>query len=286
MELFSEITYYSATAKRVREQTPNLTAQRFTISADAAFNPFAEEELVRSYRPIDTGPRNVEVDDTSYRLLAGIKGDWKDWYWESAAFYTKAKTEDRANRVQASAFQAAVNSTDPSQAYNIFTDGDLNSLNAGDSTLNPQSVIDQFMVNVTRDSETSLASIDFKVSNNEIWSAPAGGVGVALGLEFRHETYEDDRDDLLDGSFPFIDQNTGVELSGSDVLGSSPTPDSKASRNVSSAFVEFIVPLLDNGSQYAEIQIAARYESFSDVGDALKPKVAVYFNRDQSIVSL
>jgi iron complex outermembrane receptor protein len=277
IELFSEVTYYSATAKRTREQTPNLTAQRFTIAQNAVFNPFAEEVLVRSYRPIDTGPRNVEVDDTSYRILAGLKGDWKDWYWETAAFYTLAKTEDQANRVQASAFQAAVNNTNASQAYNIFTGGDINSPNAGDSSLNSQSVIDQFMVNVSRDSETSLASVDFKVSNSELWSMPAGDIGIAMGLEFRHETYEDDRDQLLDGSNPFVDQNTGVELSGSDVLGSSPTPDSKASRDISSAFVELIVPLLDSGSQYAEIQIAARYENFSDVGDALKPKVAIFY---------
>jgi iron complex outermembrane receptor protein len=276
-ELFSEITYYSATAKRVREQTPNLTAQRFTISADAFYNPFGEEVLVRSYRPIDTGPRNVEVDDTSYRILAGIRGDWGDWYWESAAFYTAAKTEDMANRVQASAFQAAVNNTDASQAYNIFTGGDVSNPNVGDSTLNSASVINQFMVNVSRDSETSLASVDFKVSNSEIWSAPAGDVGIAMGLEFRHETYEDDRDDLLDGSTPFVDQNTGVELSGSDTLGSSPTPDSKASRDISSAYVEMIVPLIDSGSQYAEVQLAARYENFSDVGDALKPKIAFFY---------
>ena len=277
MELFSEVTYYSATAKRVREQTPNLTAQRFTIAENAAFNPFNEQVLVRSYRAIDTGPRNVEVDDTSYRVLAGIKGDWGNWDWETAAFYTAAKTEDQANRIQASAFQLAINNTDANLAYNIFTGGDISSPNAGDSTLNPQSVIDQFMVNVSRDSETSLASVDFKVSNSEIWSAPAGDVGVALGIEFRRETYEDDRDDLLDGSHPFIDQNTGIELSGSDVLGSSPTPDSKASRNISSAFVEFIVPLLDTDSQYAEIQLAARYENFSDVGDALKPKIALFW---------
>ncbi len=277
MEFFSEVTYYSATAKRVREQTPNLTAQRFTIADNAAFNPFGEQVLVRSYRPLDAGPRNVEVDDTSYRILAGLKGDIDDWYWETAAFYTKAKTEDRANRVQASAFQAAVNNTDAGQAYNIFTGGDISNPNVGDSTLNSSSVIDQFMVNVSRDSETSLASIDFKMSNSEIFSVPAGDAGIAVGIEYRRETYEDDRDDLLDGSNPFIDQNTGVELSGSDVLGSSPTPDSKASRNISSAFVELIIPLLDSGSQYAEIQLAARYENFSDVGDALKPKVAIFY---------
>ncbi len=277
LEFFSEVTYYKAQANRTREQTHNLTAQRFRISEDAAFNPFGEEVLLRSYRAIDTGPRNIEVDDSSYRILGGLKGVWGNWDWETAAFYTEAETNDRANRIQASKFQAAINSTDPELAYNIFTGGDLNSHNAGDSTLNSAAVIDQFMVNVARDSKTSLASVDFKMTNGELYSLDAGDVGIAVGVEFRRETFEDDRDPLLDGSNPFVDAITGAELSGSDVLGSSPTPDSKASRNVSSAFVELIVPLVDAGDQYVEMQVAARYEDFSDVGDALKPKVAIFW---------
>ena len=277
LSFFSELTYYSATAKRKREQTHNLTAQRFNISANAAFNPFGEQVQLRRYRAIDSGVRHVKVDDTSYRVLGGLKGDFGSWDWESAAFYTAAKTNDQANRIQASAFQAAINNTDPALAYNIFTGGDVNNPNVGDSTLNPQSVIDQFMVNVSRDSKTSLASIDFKLNNSELWSLPAGDVGIALGVEYRRETFEDIRDKLLDGSHPFIDQISGVKLSGSDVLGSSPTPDSNASRNVSSVYAEFLVPLIDTNSQYAELQIAARYEHFSDVGSALKPKVALFW---------
>lgn len=277
LEFFSEAIYYSAKAERTREQTHNLSAQRFRIAADAAYNPFGEEVLLRSYRAVDTGPRNVEVDDTSYRILGGFRGTWNDWDWETAAFYTAAETNDEANRIQASKFQAAINSTDPALAYNIFTGGDINNPNSGDTSLNPQSVIDQFMTQVSRDSKTSLASIDFKVSNGEIFETSAGSVGVAMGVEFRRETFEDDRDDLLDGSMPFVDAITGVELSGSDVLGSSPTPDSKADRNVTSAYAEFIVPVLDMGSHYVELQLAARYEHFSDVGDALKPKIAVFY---------
>ncbi|WP_353518387.1 TonB-dependent receptor [Thalassotalea sp. SU-HH00458] len=277
LDFFSEVTYYNAKAERTREQTHNLTAQRFRISADAAHNPFGEEVLLRSYRAIDTGPRNVEVDDTSYRVLGGLKGAYNDWDWESAAFYTAAETNDSANRIQASKFQASINSTDPTLAYNIFTGGDVNNPNSGDSTLNPQSVIDQFMVNVNRDSKTSLASVDFKVSNGALWTLPAGDVGIAMGVEFRRETFEDDRDPLLDGSNPFVDAITGAELSGSDVLGSSPTPDSKASRNVTSAYAEFLVPLIDSDSHYVELQVAGRYENFSDVGSAVKPKVALFW---------
>lgn len=279
MELFAEAIYYEANAERTREQTPNLTSQRFTVAADAAFNPFGEEVLVRSYRPLDAGPRNIEVDDTSYRALLGLKGEWNDWYWETAAFYSAAETNDKANRVNAILFQEAINSTDPSTAYNIFTGGDVNNPNEGDSTLNPQSVIDSFITTVRRDSETELASIDFKASNEALFSLPAGDVGIAFGLEYRHEGFEDDRDPLLDGSSPFTNLVTGATRNdASSVLGSSPTPDSKGSRNVASAFVEFIAPLIDSDSQYLEMQLAARYEDFSDVGGSgLKPKVALFW---------
>ncbi|TQV87174.1 TonB-dependent receptor domain-containing protein [Aliikangiella coralliicola] len=277
-EFFAEAIFYNATANRIREQTHNLTAQRFQIAANAAFNPFGEQVSLRRYRPVDTGLRDIEVEDTSFRILGGMSGSWGEWDWESAIFHTEAETNDLArNRIRASAFQAAVNSTDPNVAYNIFNGADINNPNTADNTLNPQSVMTPFLVDVRRDSETSLSQIDFKTSNDAIWSIPTGEIGVALGVEFRHETFEDDRDDLLDGSTPFVDQISGVELSGSDVWGSSPTPDSKGSRDVTSAYVEFLVPLLDSGTQYAEVQLAARYEKFSDVGDALKPKVAFFY---------
>jgi len=278
LEFFSEAFYYSAKAERTREQTHNLTAQRFKISADAAYNPFGEEVTLRKIRPINTGVRHVEVDDTSFRLLAGLQGYVGDWEWETAAFFSEAETNDVANRVQASAFQAAINSTDASTAYNPFTGGDVNNPNtSGNIPLVSQAILDQFMVDVHRDSKTSLASVDFKASNSAMFEVPAGDVGFAVGVEFRHEGFEDDRDALLDGSSPFVDAITGVTLSGSDVMGSSPTEDSKASRNVASAFAEVIVPLIDSGDQYAEIQLAARYENFSDVGDAIKPKIAVFW---------
>jgi iron complex outermembrane receptor protein len=282
LEFFAEAIYYNATAKRTREQTPNLTAQRFVISQNAAFNPFGEDVVLRRYRAIDTGSRDIEVDDNSVRLLAGFNGVWGDWDWETAALYTTAETNDLArNRIRASAFQAAINSTDPTQAYNVFTGGDVNNPNVGDSSLNPQSTINPFLVDVRRDSKTSLSQVDFSINNGAIWSNWAGDIGGAFGVAFRRETFADNRDDLLDGSNPFIDQITDMELSGSDVLGSSPTPDSSGSRKVASAYAEFLVPVLDNDSQYMELQLAARFEDFSDVGNAFKPKVAVFYQPAQ-----
>lgn len=281
-EFFAEAIYYDATVNRLREQSGNLTAQRFTIAANAAHNPFGENVQVRRYRAIDTGQRDIEVNDESYRLLAGVSGSFDQWDWESAALYSQAETNDLArNRIRASAFQAAINNTDPSKAYNPFNGADIANPTTMDSTVNSQAVIDQFMVDVSRDSKTSLTLVDYKLSNSDLWSVPAGGVGLALGTEFRHETFEDDRDDLLDGSNPFVDQVTGKVLSGSDVLGSSPTPDSRGTRDVYSAYAEFLIPLIDTNSQYMEMQLAARYENFSDVGDAMKPKIAIFWETSE-----
>src|SRR5690606_10795063 len=97
-------------------------------------------------------------------------------------------------------------------------------------------------VDVSRVSETSLAMWDLKLSRPDLFYVPAGPVGVAMGVEARHETFEDDRDDRLDGTITFT--NLAGETTGSDVMGASPTPDTEGDRNVLGAFVELAVPLV------------------------------------------
>ena len=118
--------YYYAKADRVREQAANLTSQRFTISENAFYNPFGEEVSLRKYRPVDTGPRNIEVTDTSYRLLTGLRGYFNEWDWDSAVLYSKANTEDKANRIHTQRFQEAINSTNQATAYDVFNGADIN----------------------------------------------------------------------------------------------------------------------------------------------------------------
>ena len=282
LEFFSEAIFYKAELSNSSEQNHGGSRHRFTIAADAYYNPFSEEVTVRKFRPVNLGPRNVTVDDTSYRVLAGFNGFSGDWDWEGAAFYSEAETNDTGLRVDVRALQAAANSTDPNTAYNMFAGGDINNPNTiGNIPLVSQSIRDLLLVNSHRDSVTSLGSVDFKVSNNEIFSVPAGSVGIAAGVEYRRETYEDDRDPLLDGSNPFIDAS-GV-YNDSSLYGSSATFDSNSSRNVASAFAEIIVPLIDSDDQYAELQLAARYENFSDAGDAIKPKLALFWKTGEML---
>jgi outer membrane receptor for ferrienterochelin and colicin len=272
IELFAETYLYFAKTGRTREQAPNLNIQRFTIAKNAAYNPFNEDIILQRYRAIDTGLRNIVVDNQSNRILLGATGLWKDWDWESALLYSNAKTIDTAhNRINASAFQQTINETKPLLAYDLFNGGSIEFPNTIDTTINAQSVIDNFLVDVTRVSTTSLTQFDVKWSNPQVYALKHGNIEVAAGLEFRRETFSDNRDELLDGSTPFIDNETGVLLSKSNVLGSSHTLDAVGGRNIASSYFDSYLPLFKNTSA----QVAFRYENYSDIGNVSKVKAAI-----------
>ena len=276
MEFFGEASYYHADYSRRRESAAILSSNRFAVSRDAFYNPVGVNLEIRDYRPIDTGQRMINVENDSFRVLGGLRGQWNNWDWETAGLYSKAITKDRTNRVSNTLFQNAINRTDAS-AYNIFSGGNITDTDAP-NFINDQDTIDSFIVDVKRDGQTELGLIDAKLSNPSIFSMPGGDVGVAIGAEWRHESFEDDRDDRLDGTITFTDSVRGT-TNLSDVLGSSPSPDTNGSRDVISGFVEFAVPLVSEEMDIPlvhslDLQLAARAESYSDVGEVVKPKIA------------
>ena len=295
LEFYAEAGWYHARFQSQREQETNLASQRLIIPANGYWNPFGPVgspnripgltgvatsgvpiELI-DYRPVDAGPLVVNVKNDTTRFLAGFRGQIFGFDFDTAALYSKAKTTDSMRTVSLTLFQEALSRTDAT-AYNPFNGGDP--LNPGrlDSTPNPQSVIDGFMVDIGRKSTTELALADFKLSKNDLFTLPGGRVGVAAGVEFRHETFKDDRDDRLDGTifFTALDGSSN----GSDTLGASPTPDSKGSRDVLSAYLEFAVPLVSPEMRVPlihslDLQLAGRAESYQGFGSVAKPKVAL-----------
>jgi outer membrane receptor protein involved in Fe transport len=145
-----------------------------------------------------------------------------------------------------------------------------------DSTPNPQSSIDPFLVSASRDVTTTLTAIDFKASRPDLFSMPAGEVGVALGVEIRSEDLDENNSSIFDGSTPYIDPLDTSLLPGevtnlSSLEGSSVRPDVAADRDVTSVYAEFLIPLAET----LDAQIAARYENFSDVGNITRPKLSL-----------
>lgn len=295
-EFYGELSYYRAETQEYRAPTALLSSTPITISKNAFWNPFgavgslnrlpdidAPDEgldvVLERYRVIDAGVRAIDVDNDSYRVLGGMRGQMGSWSWDSAMLYSKATTLDTTHdRISNTLFQQALNRTDGS-AYNPFNGGDLSNYNSGDATPNPQSTIDSFLIDVYRENETTLALADFKISDPAAFELFSNPVGAALGVEFRRTSFKEDRDDRLDGTISYTDAVTG-DFYESDVMGSSPTPDSEGSRNVWSAFAEFIVPVVPFSEnrpmmKSVDLQIAGRFENYNDVGSVVKPKLAM-----------
>lgn len=242
------------------------------------YNPFNVDLEIRDYRPLDAGVRKVNVDSINYRILGGVRGNRGDWDWETAALFSRARTEDVTNRVSNTLFQQAISRTDAT-AYNPFAGGNPNDIYAPSTfnTTNNQAGIDAFIVPVSRINTTELGLIDFKLSNASLSGTGAGDIGVALGAEIRFERFKDNRDDRLDGTITFTDVVNG-NMIGSDVMGSSPSPDIRGDRAVGSLFAEMFVPLAKDApfAHRLDLQLAVRGEFYSDLEqEVVRPKIAL-----------
>lgn len=301
VELFGEAGYYNAKLEGQREQSAPISSAVITVPATNFYNPFGPTTLngvanpnrlaglvgvpttglalrITNYRPVDTGARTFVVTDDSIRTLLGVRGEWGSFKWDSAVSYSWARTDDHTkNAISNTLFQAAL-ARSTADAYNPFNGGSQPDFSIGDGTPNSTATIQSFLVDVHRISKTSLGTLDFRISNSDIFSLPAGAVGFASGFEARRETYSDNRDDRLDGTTTYTDSVSGIRY-GTDIMGASPSPDVKARRNVVSAYAELAVPLISEDMniplvQSIDLQFAARDEHYSDFGNVFKAKVA------------
>lgn len=293
LTVYGEAGYYKAKTEAVITSGGSLGSAPITIAANAYWNPLGSGAtrlsglnssaagiplVITSYNLVDTGTREVVVDNEQYRALAGLKGDFWGWDWDSAVLYSEAKVHDEADGYSSTLFQRALNRTD-NTAYNPFSGGNPSNPSVGDPTGNLQATIDSFRIKQVRENRTSLLLGDFKISKPDLLSYWAGNIGVAAGVEWRREMYWDDRDSRQDTSTPFYDRITGALVSTSDLMGHSPSPDVKGARNTTSAYIEFAVPLVNRDwnipfVEAVDLQLAGRYEDYSDVGSVAKPKVA------------
>lgn len=297
IEAYGELAGYRAWSRMSVGSGVTSTLQPTIIPADAYWNPLGpitspnripgltnvpDEGLaveLRSYQFADGGLGPVKVINGQSRFLFGLRGRWKDFDWDTALLYSRSQSTDRQRGYSVSGFLEAVSRTTP-DAYNPFNGGSLADPSGGDATPSDAAA---FQYWVERINKTELALWDFKLSTPDLLALPAGGLGAAAGIEFRYESYTDNRDPTVTGENPFTERFTGAVYP-STLFGASPSPDLiDASRDVSSAFIEFAVPLVASEwhiplLRSLDLQIAARGERYSDAGSVAKPKFAVAWN--------
>ena len=297
VEAFGEVGYYWANTWSQRQQDTPLGYQRVLMSPTAYWNPLGAAGVtarlpgltsvpltgaaveLQDFRFADLGFRNVDVENTSTRLVGGLRGEWRGFDWETGLLYSQATTEDVMDAVSMTKLQAAINRTTP-DAYNPFAGGNLSSPKDGDFTANSRETVESVMVKASRTAETELMQWDLHVSKADLFQLPAGDVGLAAGVEARRETFKETRDDRLNGTINFTDL-TG-ETFQSDIMGVTFTPDSSGARNVYSAFAELAVPVVSPEMNIPfvksiDMQLAGRVEHYSLFGSVAAPKVALAY---------
>ena len=274
---FSEFLYYSSQSVMSRHPSYAFSTVKLRVGPENYYNPFGpcgspnrlSESLIPdvpcegllleidNYRYAER-PRIVENDGNVFRLLGGLAGTKDDWDWETAFVYSVATREDLTrNRVSNTLITAALFDSTPA-AYNPFSAG-------------VDSNIERALVDVTRDNRMEIFLADFKVTNTAIYQLPEGPIGALMGVEIRNESFEDDRDPRLDGTIEFEDFQGDTYPFVSDVVNSSPTPDSSGDRTVFSLFGELEIPIANR----LDSLVALRYENFSDVDDTIVGRIAV-----------
>ena len=300
IEAFGEIGFYQATTQNI--QPPTISLNALWIPASNYWNPFGPVTFANgqanpnrlsgltgvpvgglnvrlgNYRFNDAGFQIVDVENYQSRLLGGLRGERWGFDWETALVYSEAEATDTSNAVNMTALQASLALSTP-DAYNPFNGGCVATTTFGDCTPSSQTAIDAISTELVRVSRTTLTMADFKMSRPDLMELPGGPLGIAFGVEFRHETQRDDRDADLDGTNIFTDMIDGT-VSISNLSAVSSNPDTRGERDVASAYLEFAVPVVSPEMNIPlihnlEFQVAGRAEHYSDFGSVAKPKIAM-----------
>ena len=309
LTVYGEADYYHASSYGLTTQGTSLVpigvpASNYynpfgpTVFANGVVNPNRLPNLTNvpaagipltfaTYRFNDLGPDPVNVDSYQSRFLVGAKGTLGGGFdWDSALLYGEAQATDISGSINSEALAQQLGLSTP-DAYNPFNGSCLNGAGGGDCTPSAQAALKAIEMSLKRVSKSTLTNADFKVTKAALFDLPAGGVGMATGVEARRETHEDIRAPQVNGSDPFTDPVTGL-VSASSATGVNVTPSTSGSRNVYSAYIEFAVPVISREMgiplvRSINLQLAGRYENYSDFGSVAKPKVALSWDVVDSV---
>jgi len=232
---FQTKTWTTTAPAQIQNATPNNT-DTITLPVGNPSNPFAVPALI-NYAFGDI-PIGINYNNHNARIVGDVTGQFNDWHWDVAAVinHTWLGTDQFGFINYNALLNAVANGT-----YN-FANPSANS-SAIRSTLAP---------GYSKTSTSDLDSLDLS-ANRELFDLPGGGLGLAVGAQFRHEAQDD----------PTLNPN--FEFQG---LGNAHT---KGSRDVSSAYAELDAPLLNS----LEVDVSGRFDHYSDVGNNFSPKLGV-----------
>lgn len=187
-------------------------------------------------------PRVSNLETTVTRVLAGVKGTYANWDYDTGLMYAESKTDrTQTGYYRTSALRTALNN---------------GTFRIGKGVINSPEVLALVSPTLNNSGTTKSTSLDFKATR-ELFQLPGGMMGLALGAEYRKE-------ETNSQSTPYTDINDIVGLGYSA---------SQGSRNVKALYAELAAPVMKE----LELQFALRSDDYSDYGRSTTPKVGFKF---------
>ena len=215
------------------------------MPASSPHNPYGTDGNRGYFRWVDIGTRDGNVDDYNQDYVFGFRGDLD---WNNATWETYYHRNVADNKAIGQYYLSY-----GGLAYNTANGIDLGSeegvANMRATTLQESSAtMDQFY-----------AGIGF-----DMFELPGGAVAHYFGTEYMENSYGD----IYDGQ------------SAAGLVGGSAGSSATCRREIFAMFYEAVLPVVEG----IEINIAARYDDYSDFGDNVAPKIAVRWQAMENVV--
>lgn len=240
--LFGEGTYSN---ERIHINVNPITLTNILVPASNAFNPFGVPVRVTTQLGVENGYLGRLRKSEFQRALLGARGSIADrWDFEATVMTSRDQstsiTEDNPNSTAART--AALASADPAEALNPFTTGRA----ASERVL--RSIWSDVVSRKAKGSHDQ-ANIFVRGSMKGL---PAGRIGLVVGGEISHDSW----------------------------ISKSPGSNFDTRRDARAVFGEVSLPLLADrsGREILSASAAARWDSFSDYGDAATYQAGVQFS--------
>lgn len=240
------------------------------------FNPFNQDISGSSrIRLAEFGNRVYQTHNTAFAMTGGLTiNNIADKFTANmVGRYSTLENQTNNRLINTSKMLRALNAADPifdpSSASYIGTTKPYNPFGYYKNIIPSNSAPVAYATQYQRDqNKSNLFDGGINLTTGDLIAMPAGGLGFAVGVDFRREA---------------IEQRPDSSIQNGDILGSTPESPISNQRKVVSYFTEFEIPIFSekNAKDWAKhlsINLAGRYEDFvTSKHTTFVPKVGIHW---------
>lgn len=213
-------------------------------------------DILVKYRAVGLGTRDTRAEARNYDILAGAKGSLSNgWDWVASMSSGEYKVNTRLTGGYALV----------DRINELIASGDFTPFSLAGSSGIQGAAYEPWQTTTTR-----VQRFESSISG-ETFELPGGVAALSTGVSYTAETYKSQSD--------FLSTQYDTTALDGKVLGNR-SSEGSGDRKSYAGYIELSMPILET----VELQAATRYDSYSDFGAALSPKLALKWNAYEGLL--